>query len=119
MLITHSEETGLIGELWELAALHNNSLRDHDSGGHNPDEDDGLARPLGRALEHERVTDRVPSVLGNTAQGQHGHGHRDGLSGKESAKFQRNYSDKRKRRGEEEGRKTTKCQKNLNWEKEA
>lgn len=87
MLITHSEETGFIGELWELAALHYDSLGDHDNGGHHPDEDDGLACPLGRALEHERVTDGVPSVLGDTAQGQHGHGHRDGLPGRESAKF--------------------------------
>lgn len=102
MLITHSEETCLIGELRELAALHNDSLGDHDNGGHNPDEDDGLACPLGRALEHERVTDCVPSVLGNAAQGQYGHRHRDGLPGRGRAKFIRQYSDKMNDKGRKE-----------------
>lgn len=95
VLIAHSEETGLVGELWELAALHDDSLGDHDNGGHHPDEDDGFARPLGRALEHERVTDRVPSVLGNAAKGQNGHRHRDGLPGRRRAQmFIRKYRDK-------------------------
>ena len=81
MFVTHGEEAGLVGELWVLAALHDDGLGDHDDAGHHPDEDDGLARPLGRALEHERVTDGIPAVLGDAAQSQDRDGHRDGLPG--------------------------------------
>lgn len=80
VLVTHREQAGLIGEFREqAAALHNNGLRNHDDTGHHPDEDDALASPLGCALEHQWVADSVPAVLGNAAQSQDGHRHRDCL----------------------------------------
>lgn len=80
MLVAHGEQPGLVGQLGQqAAALHHDGLRDHDDTRHDPYDDDALASPLGRALEHQRVTDGVPAVQGDATQCQHRHGDRDGL----------------------------------------
>lgn len=72
MLITHCEQAGLICEFrQQAAALHHNGLGDHDDARHDPDDNNALARPLGCTLEHQRVADRIPAVLGDAAQRQH------------------------------------------------
>lgn len=90
VLITYGEEAGLVGELRQQAgAAHHHGLGDHDGAGHQPDECDALARALGRALEHQGVANGVPAVLGDAAQGQHRHGHGDGLVRGRRGKTQR------------------------------
>lgn len=80
MLVAHSEQPRLVGQLGQqAAALHHNGLRDHDDTRHNPYNDDALASPLGRALEHQRMADGVPAVQGDAAQCEYRHGDRDGL----------------------------------------
>jgi len=80
VLVAHREQAGLVGELGQqTGALHDDGLRHHDGAGHQPDEHDALARALSRALEHQRVANGVPAVLGDAAQGQHRHGHGNGL----------------------------------------
>lgn len=69
MFITHCEQAGLVCEFrQQAAALHHNSLRDHNNARHNPDDNNTLASPLGCTLEHQWVADSIPSVLGNTTQ---------------------------------------------------
>lgn len=80
MFIAHGEQPGLVGQLGQqAAALHHNGLGDHDDTRHDPDDDDALAGPPGRALEHQRMADGVPAVQGDAAQCEHRHGDRDGL----------------------------------------
>lgn len=75
VLVAHGEQPGLVGQLGQqAAALHHDGLRDHDDTRHDPYDDDALASPLGRALEHQRVTDGVPAVQGDATQCQHRHG---------------------------------------------
>lgn len=69
MFVTHCEQAGFVCELrQQAAALHHNSLRDHDDTRHNPDNHNALAGPPGCALEQQWVADSIPAVLGNATQ---------------------------------------------------
>lgn len=69
VLIAHCEQAGLVCELrQQAAALHHDGLGNHDDARHNPDGNNAFTSPLGCALEHEWVTDSIPTVLGNTTQ---------------------------------------------------
>lgn len=71
MFITHGEQARLISQLGQqAAALHHDGLRDHDDTRHNPYDDNTLASPLGRALEHQGMADSIPTVLGDATQCQ-------------------------------------------------
>lgn len=69
VFITHCEQAGLVCEFrQQAAALHHDSLRDHDDARHNPDDNNALTSPLGCTLEHQRVTNGIPTILGNATQ---------------------------------------------------
>lgn len=79
-LFTHRKEGGFIGQAWEHgAALHDDGLRNHYNAGDNPDDDNAVTGPLCCALKHQRVTDCIPPIQGDTAQCEDRHRHRHGL----------------------------------------
>lgn len=80
LFVTHGEQVGFVGELWEqTAAFHDYGLWNHDHTGNQPNQNNTLAGSFGSALELQGVADSIPAILGNAAQCQNRYRHRDCL----------------------------------------